>query len=134
MPTALHRKWHLLPSGRPGERFRNRYHQHQQSKNRGLGGMILRFLLAGLALVVGFILVFIPGPAVLFFLIAGALLASDWLPVARLLDWGEVHVRRIWARVRQIWDRLSIPARVAIVVTGALLGAATSYGFYLLLK
>jgi hypothetical protein len=124
----------MLPAGRPGERFRNRYHQHQKSKNRGLGPMILRFILAGLSLAIGFVLVFIPGPAVVFFLIAGALLAADWLPVARLLDWGEVHVRRIWARVKKIWDRLSKPARVALAILGALIGAATSYGFYLVIR
>jgi hypothetical protein len=131
MPTAFHK---MLPAGRPGERFRNRYHQHQKSKDRGLGGMILRMLLAGVALVVGFILVFIPGPAVVFFLIAGALLATDWLAMARLLDWGEVHVRRIWVRVKKIWDGLSTPARVALIGLGLLMGAATSFGFYQLVR
>lgn len=134
MPTALHKKWHWLPQGRPGERFRNRYHQHQRSNQRGLGGMILRFLLAGAAAAVGFVLVFIPGPAVVFFLIAGALLASDWLPVARLLDWGEVHVRRIWARARKLWDRLSTPVRVAVVIVAALAGAGLMFASWLVLR
>lgn len=134
MPTALHKKWHLLPDGRPGERFRNRYHQHQRSKRRGLGGMILRFLLAGVAAAIGFILVFIPGPAVVFFLIAGALLAADWLPVARLLDWGEVHARRIWARARKVWAGLSTPARVAVVAVALLAGAAAMIGSWLMIR
>lgn len=134
MPTALHKKWNLLPTGQPGHRFRKRYHEQQKSQNRGLLPMILRFLLAGVCGVIGFILVFIPGPAIVFFLIAGALLASDWLPVARLLDWGEVHVRRVWARVKKAWDKLPTAARVALLALGALLGAATTYGFYLLMR
>jgi hypothetical protein len=38
-------------------------------------------------------LVFIPGPAILFFLIAGALLAVQSLGVARALDWSELRGR-----------------------------------------
>lgn len=134
MPVTLHKKWHLVPEGRPGERFRARYHQHQRSKQRGLGPMILRFILAGLSAAVGFVLVFIPGPAVLFFLIAGALLASDWLFVARLLDWGEVRIRRLWVRLKKFWNGLSLPARVALILAVALLGAGAALGLYLFVR
>ncbi len=96
--------------------------------------MIVRLVLAALSTIVGFVLVFIPGPAVLFFFIAGALLATDWLPVARLLDWGEVHARRIWQWVHRIWKKLSPAARVALMVTGGVLGAAASFGFYRLMR
>lgn len=135
MPTTFHRKWHLLPAGRPGERFRSRYHEHQRSRRgRGLGAMVLRFVLAGVCVAIGFILVFIPGPAVVFFLIAGALLATDWLAVARLLDWGEVRARRIWTRLRGWWKKMSTPGRVALVLGAVILGAAASYGSYLLVR
>lgn len=133
MPTALRRKWLHLPAGRPGERFRNRYHQHHRSGHRGLAGMIVRFLLAGVCTVIGFILVFIPGPAIVFFLLAGALLATDWLPVAKLLDWGEVRARRIWKRLAAFWDRRSTAARVALAAAALLVGAAAALGFYLLM-
>jgi hypothetical protein len=99
-----------------------------------LAAMILRFLLAAVAAAIGFVLVFIPGPAVLFFLIAGALLAADWLPVARLLDWGEVRGRRGWHRAERLWKKLSRPARVAVVTTAALAGAALTCGFYLMMR
>lgn len=135
MPTTFHRKWHLLPTGRPGERFRSRYHEHQKSRRGwGLGAMLLRFVLAGVCLAIGFILVFIPGPAVVFFLIAGALLAADWLAVARLLDWGEVHARRIWNRGRGMWKKMSNLGRVTLVLAAVVLGAAATYGSYLLVR
>jgi hypothetical protein len=135
MSALLHKKHHWLPAGRPGHRFRNRYYEHQKSgRHRGLLGMILRFLLAGMAAMIGFILVFMPGPAVLFFLIAGALLAADWLPVARLLDWGELHVRRLAKHAKRFWDHLTLPARVALGMAAATVGAAASYGSYLLVR
>jgi hypothetical protein len=131
MPTAFHK---MLPAGRPGERFRNRYHQHRKSKQRGLGGMVVRFILAAVCLVIGFVLVFIPGPAVVFFLIAGALLATDWLPIARFLDWGEVHARRLGKHAKKIWARMAMPARVALVTVAVLGGAAMSLGVYQLMR
>ncbi len=135
MSTASHKKWHWLPSGQPGHRFRNRYYQHQRSRRGGgLGGKILRFILSAIAAVIGFILVFIPGPAVLFFLIAGALLAADWLPVARLLDWGEVHARRIWKRAHAWWRKRSVGSRITLVAIAALAGAAASYGIFQLMR
>jgi hypothetical protein len=135
MTTALPKKWHWLPTGQPGHRFRNRYYQHQKSRGvRRFAAMIFRIILSALAAVVGFILVFIPGPAVVFFLISGALLAADWLAVARLLDWGEVHARRIWKRVPGRWRQASPAARIALVAGTALMGAAASYGFFRLMR
>lgn len=84
--------------------------------------MVLRIILAAVAAVIGFILVFLPGPAFVFFLIAGALLASDWLPVARTLDWAELHGRRAAKRAQARWRKFSTSARLALV-TGALLAA-----------
>lgn len=131
MPTALHKKWHWLPAGQPGHRFRNRYYQHQKSRSgRGIFSMVLRLLLSAGAAAVGFVLVFIPGPAIVFFLIAGALLAADWLPVARLLDWAEVRGRRIWKRAHALWRKLSLPARIGLVAAGATLSAAATFAFY----
>jgi hypothetical protein len=135
MTVALPKKRHWLPAGPPGHRFRNRYHAHQRSRRgRGIAGMVGRFLLSAVAAAIGFVLVFIPGPAVLFFLISGALLAADWLPVARLLDWGEVRGRQLWDRARRLWSKLSRPARVAVVATVAAAGAAATYGFYLVVR
>jgi hypothetical protein len=135
MPTALHKKWHVLPAGPPGRRFRNRYYQHQKSlRGHGLGPMILRFVLALVAAVIGFILVFIPGPAIVFFLISGALLAADWLPVARLLDWSEVRARRLWKRGHAKWVTFSKPVQIALAVTCVVSGAAATYWFYRLMK
>src|SRR5690348_1743209 len=97
MLKRFSRSWQQLRQGRPGHRFRDRYHRHQRSKeSNGWMGRIVHLVLAIVAVAIGVVLVFIPGPAILFFFIAGALLASDWLWMARVLDWGEVRLRSLW--------------------------------------
>jgi hypothetical protein len=60
----------------------------------------LRPIFALLAFAVGVVLAFIPGPAVVFFGIAAALLASESMTVARALDRVEVWLRGAWRRLR----------------------------------
>ena len=65
--------------------------------------MMMRISSIGLAVistVIGVVLVFIPGPAFIFFMIAGALLASQWWALACLLDRTEIVLRRQWKRAR----------------------------------
>ncbi len=135
MHAGISLQGRILPTGKPGRRFRDRYHRQQRSgQSHGPGPRVARIILAVLAAAIGVVLIFIPGPAVVFFLFAGALLATDWLPVARLLDWGETHARRIGTRVRRLWEKLSWAGRVAVVAAGAGLSAAVSFGFYRLLQ
>lgn len=133
MEAGTLKKWHFIPRGKPGQRFRDRYHrQHRarQSRPVALIPMLIRLFLALLAFLVGVVLVFIPGPAVVFFFLAGGLLATDWLSVARLLDWSEVHLRKLASRMRRVWNKLSWAARLALLATGGLISLATTYGFY----
>ena len=84
---------------------------------------MLPLLLAPLSLAVGVVLMFIPGPAVLFFALAGALLASHSMPVARALDWLELKLRAALAKGRAWWSRAS-PAKKSAVVLALLLVVA----------
>ena len=56
--------------------------------------------LAGVLTLVGFVLIFVPGPAFVFLGLAAALLAEESLAVARALDWTEVKIRRAVRRIR----------------------------------
>ena len=76
----------------PGQRFRRHYESRQREVDRG--GGTKRYLVASGLILVGIVLVFVPGPAVVFFALAGVLLAEVSLPAARALDWAEVRVRR----------------------------------------
>jgi hypothetical protein len=95
----------------------------------------VRVIVAVAALVIGVVLVLMPGPAVLFFLIAGMLLAAESCTVARLLDWGEVRGRRAgrWIQVR--WRRLPKAGKAAVIaIAGGILGMAGYAGYRLFLR
>ena len=73
--------------GRPGERF-ERYYERAK-RDRKSGARLDRIVRIGLSVVmfaIGVVLMFIPGPAILFFFFGGALLASESRFVARVMD------------------------------------------------
>jgi hypothetical protein len=95
-----------------------------------LGQQALRFLRLLVALgsiVVGIVLTVIPGPAILFFLIAGSLLSTESLFVARWLDWSELKLRAGWSWSQRHWRKLSRGGKIALEA-GAFC-AAVALGF-----
>jgi hypothetical protein len=124
-------QWEQLKASRPGHRFRDRYERNQKSHNGPkVFWRVVRVAAATGLIALGVVFVFIPGPAILFFALAGALLSTDSLPVAKLLDWIEVHARRIGAKVRRVWRRLSPVARFAVAALGVCVSAGTTLLFY----
>lgn len=103
MRGKARRSWDALRSDPPGQRFRRHYERRQQEADRS--GNSRRYLVASGLILVGVVLVFIPGPAVLFFALAGALLAEVSLPAARTLDWAEARVRSGLARIGKVRKR-----------------------------
>ena len=100
MRSFFAKHWKNLSDGTPGHRFQDRYRaQRRASPRGGLVRRLVHLFLALVAIAIGVVLAFIPGPAILFFFIAGALLASDWLWLARTLDWLEVKLHALWKRV-----------------------------------
>lgn len=89
----------------PGERF---VAQHERAKRNGLASGAGRVVCVGLAIVaiaIGVVLVFIPGPAFVFFLLAGALLASQWRRLAEWMDAAELKLREGWRALRRKWRK-----------------------------
>jgi hypothetical protein len=95
---ALWKRVRKLP---PGVRFQS---IHREQRNRSPAVKAALFGIALLSFAGGLVLLFIPGPAVLFFALAGALLATQSIWVARRLDQGEVWGRKAVASVRR-WRR-----------------------------
>lgn len=94
--------WRALKASKPGKRFQDAHHrQREADKTRSALARWLRPAFAVLALAVGVVLAFIPGPAVVFFALSAALFASESLAIARALDRTEVWLRRVWAKLRK---------------------------------
>lgn len=96
-------EWHRLKDSPPGTRFQA-FYVRQQRHAKGLGkALYLTGALASFA--VGVVLVFIPGPAFVFFILSAALLATQSSWVARHLDALEVKGRAAAAHLRARWRR-----------------------------
>lgn len=86
----------------PGERF-GAFHREQRKKPFGV--KLAFFGLGFVAFAVGVVLAFIPGPAVLFFALSGALLSTQSRFIAVKLDKLEVWGRKAFASIRAWWRR-----------------------------
>ena len=60
------------------------------------------------------------------------ILAGELMPAARLLDWLEVRLRKLWRFIQRVW-RSSILGKVAVVAAAVILAAAVLYTAYWLL-
>jgi hypothetical protein len=88
--------WREFRNGRPGHRFQDRYQRNRRKRqNQRWYLRIFKITLGLLLLLIGVVLTFMPGPALLFFPLGAALLADQCRPVARALDWTEVKIRRL---------------------------------------
>lgn len=90
---------HELRQAQPGERFQQYYRQRQGKRSRRLVRLLL--VTAGLAsALLGLVMLFTPGPGVVFLLAGGAILAEESLWVACAIDWTELRVRALWQKLR----------------------------------
>jgi hypothetical protein len=120
-----------IREGRPGYRFQEYYERSRRSKTRaGTMARIVRISAAVAALAIAAVLSVIPGPAIPFFFLAGALLATESKWVARLMDWIEVRLRRIFAWGQKYWRRFSPVTRAAVVILGGCLSACSAFLVY----
>ena len=120
--------WEEMKDDPPGQRFQHLYHRRQEESERR--GRALHYLLVIGLVAVGVVLIFIPGPAVVLFAFAGALLAEDSLRIAKGLDWTEVKIRALVEWAERIWKRAGTAARAGIVLVAVGLAGAGAYGLY----
>ena len=86
------------------------------------------------AIVLAVLLMFLPGPAVVFYFFAGAILASESLTIARLMDWAEVRSRALWRWGRDHWRKTPHWGRVVLVALMVLVSATSTYISYRLVR
>lgn len=122
------RQWRAFQRGRPGRRFTEHYERARRAgKGNGALGRIVLLLLGLVALAIALVLSVFPGPAILFFLIAGALLAVQSRALSRLMDWLEVRLRRIARRAAGIWRRFPVAAKAGLLIAAAAVSATMAW-------
>mgnify|MGYP003638459923 CR=1 FL=1 len=102
MASKLKGWWRELRRGKPGHRFTAYYQSREERRRAGESRWHrpLRIIGALLSIVVAIPLMVLPGPAVLFYAIAGLLIAGESAVVARILDRCESFIHRQWQRWR----------------------------------
>jgi len=101
MFSGIKQDWEELKAGEPGHRFQDRYHRRHQ---RGQDGPAFRkVVVIGFGLVVigvGVLLLIFPGPGWGTIILGIALMAGESLFLAKILDLGELIIRKMIGKLR----------------------------------
>lgn len=77
-------------------------------------------IVVGIALVAGGIAIgWLPGPGGFIAIFGFALLAQEFRPLAAAMDWGEIIVRKAWARFKELPTLAKAGAYVLSLCAGA---------------
>jgi hypothetical protein len=130
----MKQSWRLFEASRSGHRFQERYRRQQAREGGWRDPRRLFFVVGGLLIaVVSLAFGVLPGPGTLTFFLGLGMIAGEFYPVARLLDWGEVRLRRAARAVREVWADASPAGKAAIALVVLIVVAALAYGVYSLL-
>jgi uncharacterized protein (TIGR02611 family) len=125
--------WRRFEASKPGHRFQERYRRQQAREQGWRDPRRLLFVVGGLVITIGSLLLgALPGPGTLTFFLGLAMIAGEFYPVARLLDWGEVRARRLARWIGGVW-RSSAAGKALVASVAAICAAAVLYVAYLLL-
>jgi hypothetical protein len=131
MLGSLKKRWKEFEEAPPGERFER---MHRAGKESGLPLGRIAMVIAGVALVVGgVVLLAIPGPGLLVIAFGAALIAQQFLFVARALDGLELLLRKLHRGAVTFWKKASRTPRTAILASAAVVAAGAAYVAYLFL-
>ncbi len=132
MVEKMKQDWREFAESKPGERFQNRYRRRQEEERGHMAKRIFLIVLGAIIAVGSLVLAPLPGPGWATVFLGLMILAGELLPAARLLDWLEVRLRKLWQFIQYVW-RSSVLGKVAVVVAAVILAAAVFYTAYWLL-
>jgi len=130
MIERIGRSWWLFASSRPGHRFRERCRLPESRRRGRFDPVRLSYIIGGVLLVVmsalfGWLPVLGWGTA---FLGLG-MIAGEFYPMARFMDWLEVRVRRLFKPIGKVFMRLPAWAQLSISLTIFLTLAVSTFAF-----
>ncbi len=125
------RTWQAFKRSQPGYRFQERYNRRQQTTSGPFDPKNPLYLAMGvLIVVVGVVLAPIPGPGGIIAFVGLAFIGAEFLPIARLLDWGELRLRDIVRWATDVWRGLPVGMQVILGLVAAIIVGAVGYGAY----
>ena len=125
--ALVKQEWRAFKRDQPGKRFRN---QRRRMRNGPRSLMIAQVVLGVILVAGGGVLLFVPGPGLLFIVFGLALIAGLSKRLAGLLDRLEPPVRRVAIAARDRWRALPMIAKVGLGAIAAVCVAAFAYGMY----
>lgn len=127
----MEKSWYRFIRSEPGERFKDRY-RHHQSKDRGpLHPARLFYIVGGIILIaVSAFLGWLPllGWGTVF--LGLGMIAGEFHPAARLMDWLEVRARWLFRPVGKVFMKLPLWAQLATPVVVAALTFLLMFRIY----
>jgi hypothetical protein len=128
MIARAKRSWRLLKNSKPGDRFQVRYYYRKQ---RGPGRLsrIFNIVFGSALVIVSTFFGWAPGPGMVTLVIGLAMVGSEFLVVARFLDWAEVSLRELAHFLGGVW-RSSAIGKALIVLVVLIPVAAFGYVIY----
>jgi uncharacterized protein (TIGR02611 family) len=121
--------WRRFRAGNPGQRFQQEFRRRHSAGRSPIQKALL--IVGGLLLMAaGFLLLFIPGPGLVFLFVGGFLIAQQSLVAARVLDWSETHLRKLLAWSLRAWRRSSITLKLLFVVVAVVVVGAVGLGVF----
>jgi hypothetical protein len=129
MWEKLKQTWRRLKAGKPGQRFQQEFTRHHSAGRSPVQKALL--IIGGLVfMAAGFLLLFIPGPGLVFLFAGGFLIAQQSLVAARMLDWSEMRLRKLLVGSLRAWRRSSVPLKLLVVVVAVVVLGAVGLGVF----
>jgi hypothetical protein len=131
MIERIKTSWRIFAAGRPGLRFRERYRLHRSRRRGGFDLLGLLYVVGGVVLIglsalFGWMPVLGWGTAVL----GLAMIAGEFYPAARVMDWLEVRARRLFGPLGKRFVRLPAWAQISVSLVLALATFALVYRLF----
>lgn len=114
-----------LRNERPGRRFRET--RKEAAAGRGKLGRSVLAILGALVVTVGLFFLAVPGPGILIAAAGLFLVSLASRRTARLLDRGELLLRKLIDRATRQWAAAPMSVRMLLVAAGVLLAASVGY-------
>lgn len=124
--TRFKEMWHTLKEDEPGKRFVHLYKKRREDRQGGFDwGRLAITTLGAVVSIAGVVFLAMPGPGLLVLALGLALMASESLALAKVLDWAESRIRPVALAALNRWQQIPPLRRKILTAITAVLGVAS---------